>query len=68
MRRRLIALSAFVLVLAGGAAASAAPANAAAGVGKTGLYKDGCGNTQIWVNGENLGPYYLVCMPPAADH
>jgi len=63
MRRRLILLFAF----AASVLAVAAPAHASAGVGKTGVYDDGCGNKQIWVNGQNLGPYYLVCMPPA-DH
>jgi hypothetical protein len=64
MRRRLILLFSFAVALLGATALSSS-ANAAA-VGKTGVYKDGCGNSQIWVNGQNLGPYYLVCMPPAA--
>jgi hypothetical protein len=63
MGKRLLLVLAFV---AGLAAASTNPASAAQAVGKTGVYKDGCGNSQIWVNGQNLGPYYLVCMPPAA--
>jgi hypothetical protein len=60
MRRRLILLFAF----AASVLAVTAPAHASAGVGKTGLYKDGCGNTHIWVNGQDLGPQYFVCFPP----
>jgi hypothetical protein len=63
MRRRLILLFAFAVALLGATAFS--PANAATGVGKTGLYDDGCGHKQLWVNGQNAGPYYFVCMPPA---
>ncbi len=62
MRRLLIlvfALAAFVVT-------AATPASAAA-IGKTGLYKDGCGNTHVWLNGQDLGPQYLVCMPPSPD-
>jgi hypothetical protein len=62
--RRLILL--FTLAASMFAAASFTPAHAAA-VGKTGLYKDGCGNTHIWVNGQDLGPQYFVCMPPSPD-
>jgi hypothetical protein len=65
MGKRLLLVLAFV---AGLAAASTNPASAAQAVGKTGLYKDGCGNTHVWVNGQDLGPQYLVCMPPDADH
>jgi hypothetical protein len=61
MRRRLILLFAFAACVLG----SAAPAHASAGVGKTGLYDDGCGHKQLWINGQNTGPYYFVCMPPA---
>jgi hypothetical protein len=63
MRRRLVLLFAFAACVLG----LAAPANAAASVGKTGLYKDGCGNTHVWVNGRDLGPQYFVCFPPDAD-
>lgn len=63
MRRRLILLFAFAVSVLG-ATAVTAPVHAASGVGKTGLYKDSCGNTHIWVNGQDLGPQYLVCMPP----
>lgn len=65
MRRRLILLFTSV-ALALGAAGAVAPAHAATAVGKTGLYKDGCGNTHIWVNGQDLGPQYFVCIPPEA--
>jgi hypothetical protein len=62
MRRRLILLLA--LALAGVAGSSLTPAHAATGIGKTGLYDDGCGHKQLWVNGQNLGPEYFVCIPP----
>jgi hypothetical protein len=66
MRRRLILLFAFAACVLG-VSALAPPAHAAAGLGKTGVYDDGCGNKQVWVNGQNLGPYYLICMPPETD-
>jgi hypothetical protein len=59
MRRLLVVLSFLAMFVAGTASASAS-----AGVGKTGLYKDGCGNTHVWVNGNDLGPQYFVCIPP----
>ncbi len=64
MGKRLLLVLAFAAAVGG---VAATPASAAQAVGKTGLYKDGCGNTHIWVNGQDLGPQYLVCMPPAAD-
>lgn len=63
MRRRLIVLSALVSLLLGGVALSAAPSSAAA-LGKTGVYKDACGMNHVWVNGQDLGPQYLVCIQP----
>jgi hypothetical protein len=62
MRRRLILLLAFAASVLG-ATAVTTPAHAATGLGKTGLYKDACGNTHIWVNGQDLGPQYLLCIP-----
>jgi hypothetical protein len=59
----LILLCAFVTALVGGVGATG-PAHAASVVGKTGLYKDSCGNTHVWVNGQDLGPEYFVCIPP----
>jgi len=64
--RRLIVLLGSLAAIASVSLAAAAPSSAAA-IGKTGLYKDSCGNTHIWVNGNDLGPQYLVCMPPAVD-
>jgi len=64
--RRLIVLLGFLAAITGASFAASAPASAAA-IGKTGLYKDGCGNTHVWVNGQDLGPQYVVCMPPV-DH
>ncbi len=64
VRKRLILLFAFAAALLGAASATPSPASAAQTIGKTGLYKDGCGNTHVWVNGQDLGPQYLVCIPP----
>ncbi|MBA2609400.1 MAG: hypothetical protein H0U92_10700 [Actinobacteria bacterium] len=65
MRKRLILLFAFAAALLGAATVTPTPASAAA-IGKTGLYKDGCGNTHVWLNGQDLGPQYVVCIPPDA--
>ena len=64
MGKRLLLVLAFAASLLGTAIVTAAPAPAAQVIGKTGVYKDACGNSQIWVNGQNLGPHYLICMPP----
>ena len=64
MRRRLILLFALAGALFGSAGLLASPASAATGLGKTGVYKDACGNNHVWVNGADLGPQYLVCIPP----
>ncbi len=63
MRKRLRLTFAFAAALLGAATVIPAPVNAATGIGKTGLYKDGCGMTHIWVNGQDLGPQYTVCFP-----
>lgn len=64
MRKRVVLVLGFAAALLGMAGLTAGSATAAQAVGKTGVYKDACGNSQIWVNGQNLGPHYLVCMPP----
>ena len=61
MGKRFVLLFSFAFALVLG---SVMPAHAAASVGKTGLYDDGCGHKQLWVNGQNLGPEYFVCIPP----
>ncbi len=66
MRKRLILLFAFAAALLGAATVTSTAASAAA-IGKTGLYKDGCGNTHIWLNSQDLGPQYVVCYPPTPD-
>lgn len=64
MRKRVVLVLGFAAALMGLAGMSAGHASAAQTIGKTGVYKDACGYNQIWVNGQNLGPHYLVCIPP----
>lgn len=63
MRKRVALVLGFAAALLGLAGVAAGQAQAAQNIGKTGLYKDGCGMTHVWVNGQDLGPQYLVCMP-----
>ena len=64
MRRRFVFVFAIAASMLGIAAAFVPSAHAATGVGKTGVYKDACGNNHVWVNGKDLGPEYFVCIPP----
>ncbi len=64
MRKRVALVLGFAAALIGLAGAAAGQAQAAQTIGKTGLYKDGCGMTHVWVNGQDLGPQYLVCIQP----
>lgn len=60
MRRRLLLIFAFASLIVAGAAASPASAT-----GKTGVYKDSCGNSHVWVLGRDLTPIDNVwCGPP----
>lgn len=62
MRRRLAFVLAFSALMLAGAAAVPAPASAE---GKTGVYKDSCGNSHVWVLGRDLTPIENVwCGPP----
>lgn len=62
MRRRLLVLLALGSAILAGAAAIPAPASAS---GKTGVYKDSCGNNHVWVLGRDLTPIENVwCGPP----
>jgi hypothetical protein len=61
MRRRLVVLALGLFATTGIGIASMASASAASTPVKVG--RDGCGNTQVWVNGQPLFQY-VMCMPP----
>lgn len=63
MRKRVVLVLGFAAALMGIAGISAGQASAAQTIGKTGVYKDACGMNHVWVNGQDLGPQYLVCIP-----
>ncbi|HVT76732.1 MAG TPA: hypothetical protein VHD87_06850 [Acidimicrobiales bacterium] len=66
MGKRLALVFAAVGALLSIAGVSAGHASAATSIGKTGLYKGACGETQVWVDGKKLTPD-VDCIPPAPN-
>jgi hypothetical protein len=61
MRRRLIVLAVGFLATVGFTLGSIAPAGAQSAPVRVG--RDGCGQTQVWINGQPLFQN-VMCMPP----
>jgi hypothetical protein len=67
MRRRLVLLLIALSATVGLGLGAAAPAGAATSAPSVKVGRDGCGNTQVWINGQPMFEY-VMCMPPAPTY